>query len=260
MVQSRQKKDAIEEKVRKALIGDYALDHWHNFRVNPHNFTIYVGGDPSWEDYHDVGGEPGVEYRMADRLDINLSFLSGISKTRPILLQVASCGGNWDEGMQMFGAILTCPNPITVIATKWARSMTSIIPLAADRFVMRPPAKYMFHHGTVGFEGIVQQVDTEYVELVKAKETMKRIYIARLKEQGKFSKWSPSRISNMLDRQMEKNIDVWLDGHEAVQWGFVDAIYDGDEKNLRAKTKNAARREKMFEVLRKPITVELNVK
>src|ERR1700754_4529371 len=98
-----------DAKARKALMETFALDGLHNHRVNIHTFTIYVGGDPAWDGL-ESDGEPGVEYRMADRFDINLGLLTSLNPKRPILVQVASCGGNWDEGMQMYGAILTCPN------------------------------------------------------------------------------------------------------------------------------------------------------
>jgi ATP-dependent protease ClpP protease subunit len=113
-----------------------------------------VGSDPlSSISAEEGGGESGVEHNMADRFEMNLNFLSSIDDTRPILVVMSSCGGDWDAGMQMFGSLLMCPNPVTILGTKWCRSMTSLIPLAADKFVMRPPTKYMIHRGTYGFEG-----------------------------------------------------------------------------------------------------------
>jgi ATP-dependent protease ClpP protease subunit len=243
-----------DSKARKALMEAFVLDDLHNHRVDRHTFSIYVGGDPHIEgdDVDGRGAEPGVEHHMADRFDINLSLLSSLNPKRPILVTMASCGGNWDEGMQMFGAILTCPNPVTVLATKWARSMTSLIPLAADRFLMRPPSQYMFHHGQYVYEGNAgEEARTAFEELEASRKIMLDIYVARLKSQGKFAKWSEPRVREMLEDKMRRRIDVWLDGDTAVKWGFVDAVYDGDFPNLRAKAKNFERRAKMMAVLRK---------
>lgn len=256
----QRKMDALTtQKQRKALMDVTTPEDLHKYRVDRHTFTIYVGGDPDVEDYESTGAEPGVEHRMADRFDLNLGLLSSISTKRPILVQIASCGGNWTEGMQMFGAILACPNPVTVLATKWARSMTSIIPLAADRFLLRPPAKYMYHRGMFGFWGLDQEMDTDDIERRKAHETMMRIYATRLREQGKFTSWSEDRIRSMLDKGLRDHIDVWYSGEEAVEAGFVDEVFSGDFSKLRAKKRNMERRNRMLEVLRKPIKVNVTV-
>ncbi|MBI3572462.1 ATP-dependent Clp protease proteolytic subunit [Candidatus Kaiserbacteria bacterium] len=245
---------------QKALGGDFIPEDVHDYRIERPSFTIYLGGDPKVFPPDDYAlDEPGVEHNMADRFEMNMSILSGIDPDRPILVKMSTCGGHWVEGMKMFGAILTCPNPVTVLATKWARSMTSIIPLAADRFLIRPPAQYMYHRGTYGFYGLDQEADTEDVQRRKCYEMMLRIYVARLKEQGKFSRWPEHKIRAMLEEGIRKDIDVWLEADEAKHWGFADAVFDGNLRTLRAKHKNQPRRERMLAVLRKPIRVEVKV-
>lgn len=234
---------------------DLALSNWHDHRVDRRNFSVYVGGDPRSDD----DDEPGVEYRMADRFDLNLSFLTNINATKPILVLMSSCGGDFDEGMQMFSSILTCPNPVTVLALKAARSMTSIIPLAADKFALRTPSKYMFHRGTFSFCGLEQEVDTNDVERRKMDHLMFRIYSSRLKEQGRFKNCSEDDIKLRLRHQILNNIDVWLDPYEAQEWGFVDTVFEGDYNTLRASGVNRARRKNLLSVLRQPINVEVKV-
>jgi ATP-dependent protease ClpP protease subunit len=248
---------AEDAKARKALLGDFILEDVHEYRVDRHTFTVYVGGDPQSAPDEDIG-EPGVDYNMADRFEMNLAVLSGISKHRPILVNLSSCGGSWDEGMKMFSAILTCPNPVTVLGTKWCRSMTSLIPLAADRFIIRPPSGYMYHHGTYGFYGTVAEALTDNQELLRSREMMLRLYVARLRSQGKFCQWSERRIRTMLEESMQQKMDVWLSADEAVEWGFADGLQDATG-NLRATRKNTERRATMMEVLRKPISVRLTV-
>lgn len=257
----RGKNDGLSDaEASKGLRGDFALEDVHLYRIDRHTFTIYVGGEPKEISANNPDSEePGVEYNMADRFELNMGILSGIDPDRPILIKQSSCGGDWEEGMKMFGAILACPNPVTVFATKFARSMTSIIPLAADRFVIRPPAQYMFHHGSYKFEGLTQEAATCFLELIKTREMMIRIYLTRLREQGKFRRWSTTRIKEMLQRQMEKNIDVWLSSDEAKNWGFVDDVFDGDWNKLRAVKPNHERRRKMIEVIRTPINVQVIV-
>lgn len=249
----------VDPKQRKALTGDFIPEDVHSYRINRPDFSLYLGGDPSAAGGMEDLDEPGVEYNMADRFEINLGILSGISHTRPILVRMSSCGGNWDEGMQIFAAIATCPNPVTVLATKWARSMTSIIPLAADRFLIRPPAQYMIHRGSCAFSGLDQEADTDDIERRKATEVMMRLYIARLREQGAYSQWSERRIRTMLEESFEQRIDVWYSADEAVRCGFADGLYLGDQKNFRVTRKNTERRRIMMDVLRRPVKVDIKV-
>jgi ATP-dependent Clp protease protease subunit len=238
----------------KSLTGDFVLEDVHQYRVNRHTFTVYVGGDPSQLPNDDIG-EPGVEYSMADRFELNLSILSGIDPARPILVHLASCGGDWFSGMQMFGAILTCPNPVTVLATRWARSMTSIIPLAADRFAMRPPARYMIHDGYSAMSGTTKEFLTEAEETRKISELMTRIYVARLKERAQHKNKTDEEVAAALRDMMDRKSDVWFSADEAKRWGFVDQVFDGNWSSLLVTSPNQARRKRMLAVLRKPIHV-----
>lgn len=239
-------------KIVRALAGDFALDNWYEHRVDRATFTIYVGGDPHKEGDYDGGqSEPGVEHHMADRLEMALHVLSNIDPRRPILIVLSSCGGEWEPGMQMFAAILACPNPVTIYATKHARSMTSLIPLAADRFLIRPPAQFMFHYGTMVYEGLAgEEFTTVANELNDSRDMMLRIYVERLKEQGKFHRKHPSLIRNMLEEKMRQKVDVFLSTDEAVEWGFADGVVTGPVE--RAAKKNVKRRNGMWNVLRKP--------
>lgn len=238
--------------VSKEMMKDFILEDVHTYLINRHNFTIFVGGDP--EAIADGGVETGVEFRMADRFERNLNMLSSINPQRPILVMLSSNGGYWQEGMQMFGAMLTCPNPITVVGTKHCRSMSSIIPLAADRFLLRPPTKYMIHRGSYAVSETDQEAETDDNERRKDNEIMLRLYVARLREQGSYKRSSDQRIREMINRRFEKEIDVWFTAEEAVRAGFVDDIYTG-QKNLRATKVNTERRARMLDVLQRPVIV-----
>ncbi|MBM3261134.1 hypothetical protein FJY93_01810 [Candidatus Kaiserbacteria bacterium] len=241
---------------RRMRIGDHFPEAIHTYRIDREQFIIYIGGDPEAEAAED-GGESGVEYRMADRFERNLTTLSGIDPKRPILVVMASCGGDWEEGMQMAAAILTSPNPITVLAVKWPRSMTSLIPLAADRFLIRPPARYMIHRGTYGFTGLDHQAETEDTERRISRELMLLIYCSRLKEQGIHSKRSEEEIRDIVNKEMLEKIDVWKSADQAVLEGYADGVYTGDMKNLRATKVHRARRDRMMNVLRTEICFEV---
>lgn len=243
----------------ESLRRDWLPADVHDYRIDREQFIVYVGTDPGYYYTTDDTAEVGVESRMADRFQANMMTLSGIDSKRPALVIMSTCGGLWEPGMQMFSTILYCPNPVTVLATKWARSMTSLIPLAADKFIIRPPAQYMYHRGTFAFEGLDQEMDTDDRERRKSRELMYRIYVSRLKEKGKFSSWSSKRIRHMLEYHTRHEIDKWLSPREAVEWGFADEVEDSTYSIQRAETRNARRRSRMKHVLSRPISVTVTV-
>lgn len=238
-----------QSKLRRSLLGDFALDNWHDHRIDREAFVIYVGSDPRQEQNTEF--EAGVEHHMADRLELNLDILRHLDPARPILITMGTCGGDWEAGMQMFGAIVTAPNPITILGTRHSRSMSSIIPLAADRFLMRPPTDFMFHHGTWAYEGTAGgEASSAYQLLERSRDMMLRLYIARLREQGKWKNKHPSYIKHLLEDHMNRKVDCYLSTDEAVDWGFADGIALGPVK--RIEKRNAKRRAAMMAVLRKP--------
>jgi ATP-dependent protease ClpP protease subunit len=141
---------------------------------------------------------------------------------------VHNCGGDWKEGMAIYDVIKSCPNRVTILNYTHARSMSSIIFQAGDKRVMMPHSTFMFHEGTMEMGGTAKQFRTEVEENQKDLETMLNIYINVMKDHGKMSKMSVSRIRTWLISQMDKREDVYLTAKEAVEYGFADEIFGQD--------------------------------
>jgi ATP-dependent protease ClpP protease subunit len=244
----RASRSSASPKLDRAAIsrlkGDWVLEDAHDYRIDRATFTLYLDGEE--KDYHAEDGdfhEPGVEYQMANRFRRNLSILSSIDSKRSILVDMSTNGGYWEPGVMIMEAMLSCPNPITILNRTWARSMSSMIFIHADRAVMMPNSMFMFHHGTVSFDGLKQEWDTYHEELKRSTEKMLNMYVHRLKKQGKFRRRRPDTIREILETCMTRKIDVWLTASEAVKWGFADAVFDGDWNNLRITKKTQRLRE-----------------
>lgn len=196
------------------------------YGVDTEHFMIYIQGIESNPNDDDEVNEYGVEYRMANRLIKNLDILSGIDTDRPITISMKTCGGIWVEGMAMYDAILTTPNPISIINYTHARSMSSIILQAANKRIMMPHSSFMFHEGTMILEGTPKQVRSEFKFNKVADEQMIEVYVDCLKRsQGKASKWSEKRIKDWLVEQMNNQEDVYLTAKEAIEFGFADEVF-----------------------------------
>jgi len=218
---------------------------WQDCRIDADAFTIYVGSDEREDHIAEVGVEHGVTFAMADRFEQNMCFLAKLDPTKPITIYLGSEGGNWEDGMQMFGALLNSPNPTTIIGLKHCRSMTSIIPLAADKFVMRPPTEYMIHYGYWGFEGTAKgEAESAYASLQRSNKMMERIYTARLRSQGRFANSSEEEIAKFLRDNFDSKVDAYFSTTEAAALGFSDGIVRGPVE--KATEINRARRDSMY--------------
>ena len=205
----------------------------HLYNIDPQNFTIYLTSAPqSYQaEERKIGGEPGVEYQASNQFIKNLHMLSSIDNTRPILVHMTICGGNWDEGMAMFDNICACPNPVIILGHTHVESMAAIILQAADRRVLMPNSHMMIH-----------DVSTSVSESCTAKEiesrqdwhkqvimpTAMRIYVDALKRGGKFARWPVDKIGKMLRDCIDARGELYLTAPEAVDWGFADAVFNAN--------------------------------
>jgi len=117
----------------------------------------------------------------------------------------------------------------------------------------------MIHRGTYGFYGLDQEADTDDVQRRKTHEIMMRLYEARMTEQGHCKGLESMHARKFLDGWIQTAIDVWFSADEAVQWGFVDEVFDGDYVKLRATKCHLTRRANLLQVLRRPVKVELKI-
>lgn len=187
---------------------------------------IYLFGHPNAEAPDNV--DPGVDFLMAHRFIINLNILMRKS-LEPILIHLNSCGGFEDMGYAIYWAIKSCPNHVTILNYASARSMSSLIFLAADKKVMLPYSTFMYHTGTFSMEGTTTQAITEIEELQKGIDKMLDIYVDTLKQNGSKKDWTKPRLKKWLKEQMDKKEDVYLSAEEAVEIGFADEIFGPDK-------------------------------
>ena len=206
-----------------------AVQDWN---IDVRQFAIHLTGEQRAYSDDDSGSEPGVEYQMSSRLIKNLHILSGLDPSRPILIHMKTCGGDWMEGMAIYDVIKLISNPVVILNYTHARSMSSIILQAADRRVMMPHSHFMFHDGTLELSGTFKGALTNAEWAKKEHPIMVDIYVNRMKERGKFSKKTKDEIRKMLETQMDKKEDVFLTAQETISWGLADSIFDGNWQRL----------------------------
>jgi ATP-dependent protease ClpP protease subunit len=179
-------------------------------------------------------GEPGVEHSMATMLIMNLRMCQREwGDDEPLLIHLKTCGGMWDQGMAIHNAIKMYPAPVVVLNYAEARSMSSIIYCAADRRVMMPDGKFMFHTGYIQGSWTGRQFRTEYEEWEKSMTRMKEVYIERMQEEGSEGEFlTDAECDKWLEHKMYEKEDAYLDADESVSWGFTNYIFGGDWEEL----------------------------
>jgi ATP-dependent protease ClpP protease subunit len=208
-------KTAIRNRAHDIQEYGYDMDH----------FVIYLQGVEENPDECNI--EPGVEYRMANRFIRNLDTLTAIDSERPIIISMKTNGGDWNEGMAIYDAIIAAPNPVTIVNYTHARSMSSIIMCAANKRVMMPHSTFMIHMGTWGDEGTWKQCKSAWNFEQRTEHEMLDIYVERLKGTpgGKCNSWSKKRIREWLVQSMHETEEVYFTAEQAVKVGFADQIF-----------------------------------
>jgi ATP-dependent protease ClpP protease subunit len=201
-----------------------ALYYIHEYNIDPEKREIYLFPNEEYIEGPDPNDEPGVEYSMTSRFIKNMRILMSLSD-EPILVHMKTCGGDWVEGMAMYDMIRACPNHVTVLSYTHARSMSSLVLLAADRRVLMPESMFMFHRGEAALVGTSTQVDTQYEQQKLADERMVEIYVAALRESERFAGMTDKKIAGWVRQRMREKEDVYLTAAEAVAHNFADEVF-----------------------------------
>ena len=204
-----------------------SISNLHDYSVNLKTRELFLFGEElytSTRSDNDVE-EPGVEYTMANRFIKNLVYLQSQSDD-PITIHLKTCGGMWAEGMAIYDAVKTCLCHVKIINYTHARSMSSLIFLAADERIMHKHSVFMFHMGTMAMGGTIKQYKTEGIQLDIATEQMLDIYVEAMQQKGCMKNKTTKQIKKWLTSEMDKKEDVYFSAEQAVEYGFADSIIE----------------------------------
>jgi len=198
----------------------YHVESVHEYGVDVGSRIIYI---------HPIEVDGEVDEEMAARFIKNLSLLEERGDG-DIRIKISSCGGSWDYGMAIFDAISASDCHITTISYAWARSMSSIIPQAADHRVIMPHATVMVHYGTDGYEGPAHGL-MPYAEAGEITKTrMLDIYVSRCRHGPRFVGLSEQEVREFVESKIERRSDWWMTAAEAVEFGFMDEIWTAPDR------------------------------
>jgi ATP-dependent protease ClpP protease subunit len=199
----------------------------HNFGLLIDTREIFLCSD--LEDSHE---EAMIDHRAANQFIRNLRILQGLSKQNILVHQITT-GGEWPWGMAIFDAIkASCDDPesadIILLAHGQATSMSSIIPQAAKYRVIMPNADFLIHWGSAYLEGSHSTVMAEADWCKKVSDKMVEIYLNRCHTAPYWKKKgmkTPQAVADYIRENMDKKQEWYLTPREAVEMGFMDAVW-----------------------------------
>lgn len=172
--------------------------------------------------------EDGIDYRSTAQFIKNLRTLDKqalrLNESPAIIIHMITPGGEWEYGMAAYDAISSCSCPVIVLAYAHSRSMSSIIPQAADLRIMMPHSLFMIHEGTLDISDTSKGA-ASYVELNnKLNDVMLDIYYHHCCKSKNFKGKTESQIKSFLRNKMDKKQEWYITAEEAVDYGFMDGI------------------------------------
>lgn len=194
----------------------------HSFGVNLQTREIFL----SSHETNESDEEPGVDWRMAARLNKNLRLLcTGDRSGDPVLIHMHTIGGSWEDGMAIYDSIKSCADThITIIAHAHARSMSSLILQAGDTRILMPNAVWLMHMGSMAFDGDAQSFEAEAKETMKDNERMIDIYTNSAVGSKEYKGKNKKQVRKAISEGLRMKQEWYMSPRQAVNCGYADAV------------------------------------
>ena len=196
------------------------LDTLHAHNINEATGELFLL-EPQPTD--DSAGE-GITPITSAQFLRNFLYLDGLDSRSKIILHMNTPGGDWVHGMAIHDAIRNSNKHVVAINYGEARSMSSVIFLAADTRIMTPNSKFMLHAGAEAVAGTVKQVLTAAKQTKHNQTVMLEVYLSAMRHAPVFKGLSKSTRKKWLVGRMDAEEEVYFTAPEAVKYGFADHI------------------------------------
>lgn len=195
------------------------LDTLHTHNINPDTGEMFLFETTSTEDL-----EGGITPATSAQFLRNFLYLDGLTHLDRIILHLNTPGGDWVHGMAIHDAIRNSSTHVVAINYGEARSMSSIIFLAADTRIMTPNSKFMLHAGSEAVAGTVKQVLTAAKQTKYNLNVLINVYLDEMRRAKVFRGLRRSMLRKWLITRMDAEEEVYFNATGAVKYGFADHI------------------------------------
>ena len=148
------------------------------------------------------------------------------AKGKELNLVISSGGGSVTEGMAIADLIANYPEETTATGIGLVASIATVVLLSADKVKMTENAFMMIHRPWSYTMGNADELEATAELLDKMEAKLLDIYTASvIKRKGK-----QNDLENKISEMMAA--ETWLTAQEALEFGFIDEIVKGNEKNI----------------------------
>ncbi len=180
------------------------MSKYFNMKIDGRSCTIYLYGDIG--DCYDVrSGDIARELAEAE------------ANCERIDVRINSNGGDVFSGIAIFNLLRNSKADIHIYIDGVAASMASVIALCGKPVEMSKYARLMLHSVSGGCYGNKKEMQRCISEIESLEDTLSQMYSVRL-----------GVAKEEIKALYFDNEDHWLTADEALNLGFIDAIYDAD--------------------------------
>ena len=148
------------------------------------------------------------------------------AKGKELNLVISSGGGSVTEGMAIADLIANYPEETTATGIGLVASIATVVLLSADKVKMTENAFMMINRPWSYTMGNADELEATAELLDKMEAKLLDIYTASvIKRKG-----SQENLENKISEMMAA--ETWLTAQEALEFGFIDEIVKGNEKNI----------------------------
>ena len=133
-----------------------------------------------------------------------------------VTLLVNSAGGDLLAGSEIGGALRRYPGKTTSVIQSHSASAATVAMMGCDEIIAEPCALICVHNPSATVEGDSREHQKTAEELETIKQAVINAYMGR-------AKVSRKELAALMDR------DRWMTPQEALHYGLIDAIRDGDK-------------------------------
>ncbi|MCB0911512.1 MAG: ATP-dependent Clp protease proteolytic subunit [Propionibacteriaceae bacterium] len=156
-----------------------------------------------------------VKDENANAICAQMLLLNAEDPTKDIYLYINSPGGSVDSGMAIYDTMQWISNDVATVAMGLAASMGQFLLSAGQkgkRFAL-PHSRIMMHQPSGGLGGTASDIRIQAEQSLHIKQTMGRLI---------------AEHTGQTVEQIEKDSDRdrWFTAEEALEYGFIDHVYE----------------------------------
>lgn len=204
------------------------VEELHDYCISYDTRELFIHGSTNDDD-----GDPGVDWRMSNRLLKNIRILERTEA--PICIHQYTMGGEWDAGMMMYDAIQNSSCFVTILCHGAAMSMGTVVLQAADLRASMPNCVFMIHEGSIHLGGTHKQGQVWAAADKRNALQMLDIFASRCMNGPGFQGKTPSQIKKFLQHKFNSKEDWIITAEEALYYGFIDEIVGENNKYKNIK-------------------------